>query len=123
MPGTVYMWGQYVSNKEANMYPKPIHDLSGWAIRSIACNNKSWMIAADESVIGCCPSPCYGELGMGDMKKSSANPVEVTKLDGVHILACGMGISHSVFIARNETEEDKKAIEKFKILDQSDQDK
>ena len=67
--------------------------------------------------------PCYGELGMGDMKKSSANPVEVTKLDGVHILACGMGISHSVFIARNEAEEDKKAIEKFKILDQSDQDK
>ena len=56
MPGTVYMWGQYVSNKEANMYPKPIHDLSGWMVRSIACNNKSWMIAADESVIGCCPS-------------------------------------------------------------------
>ena len=60
---------------------------------------------------------------MGDMKKSSANPVEVTKLDSLDILACGMGISHSVFIAKNDTDEEKKAIEKFKILDQSDQDK
>ena len=59
---------------------------------------------------------------MGEFKKSSAQPVEITKLDHVHVLAVGMGVSHSVFIARNETEEDKKGIEKYKILDQSDQD-
>ena len=62
VPGTVYMWGQYQSNKEANMYPKPIQDLSGWNIRSIACNPKGWMISADDSTIGCIGSPCYGEL-------------------------------------------------------------
>lgn len=60
---------------------------------------------------------------MGENKKSSAQPVEITKLDGVYVLACGMGVSHSVFIARNESDEDKKALEKFKILDQSDLDK
>jgi len=123
IPGTVYMWGQYVSSKEANMYPKPIMDLSGWGVRSIACGTKGWMIAADDSVIGCAPSPCYGELGMGEFKKSSAQPVEVTKLDHVHVLATGMGVSHSVFIARNDTDEDKKGLEKYKILDQSDLDK
>jgi len=123
VPGTVYMWGQYQSNKEANMYPKPIQDLSGWNIRSIACNPKGWMISADDSTIGCIGSPCYGELGMGEHKKSSAQPVEITKLDGVHVLSVGMGISHSVFIARNETDADKKALDKFQILDQSEMDK
>ena len=62
IPGTVYMWGQYTTAKEANMYPKPIMDLSGWQIRHMACNGKGWMIAADDSVIGCSPSPCYGEM-------------------------------------------------------------
>ena len=61
-PGTCYMWGQYTSSKEANMYPKPIMDLSGWNIRSIACSGKGWMVAADDSVIGAVPSPCFGEL-------------------------------------------------------------
>jgi len=122
IPGTVYMWGQYNSTKEANMYPKPIADLSGWNVRSIACGTKGWMIAADESVIGCSPSPCFGELGMGEYKKSSAQPLEITKLEGVHVLACGMGVSHSVFIARNDTDADKKALEKYHSLDQSDLD-
>ena len=44
------------------MYPKPITDLSGWSIRSIACSGKGWMVACDETVIGCSPSPCFGEL-------------------------------------------------------------
>ena len=61
-PGTCYMWGQYTSSKEANMYPKPISDLSGWQIRSVGCSGKGWMVAADDSVIGCAPSPCFGEL-------------------------------------------------------------
>ena len=62
IPGTVYMWGQYTSSKEANMYPKPIADLSGWNIRDMSCGPKGWMVAADDTVIGCGPSPCYGEL-------------------------------------------------------------
>ena len=56
------------------------------------------------------------------MKKSSAQPVEVKTLDKVYVLECGMGIAHSIFIARNESEADQKAIEAFKILDQSDLD-
>jgi len=121
-PGTCYMWGQYVTSKEANMYPKPISDLSGWMIKSIGCSAKGWMVAADDSVIGCAPSPCFGELASGDMKKSSAQPVEIKTLDKVNVLECGMGIAHSVFIARNESEEDEKAISSYGILDQSDLD-
>ncbi len=62
IPGTAYMWGQYNTSKEANMYPKPIGDLSGWNIRSMACSGKGWMVACDDTVIGCAPSPCFGEL-------------------------------------------------------------
>lgn len=123
IPGTTYMWGQYTSSKEANMYPKPIADLSGWMTRSVACSGKGWMVAADESVIACAPSPCFGELAMGENKKSSANPVEVTKLDKLYIHSVGMGVACSLFIARNDKEEDKKALEKYEILDQSDLDK
>ena len=36
----VNMWGIYTPAKEANMYPKPVGDLSGWNTRSIACNTK-----------------------------------------------------------------------------------
>ena len=36
----IQMWGIYAPNKEANMYPKPVQDLSGWDVRSIACNSK-----------------------------------------------------------------------------------
>jgi hypothetical protein len=57
-----YDFLQYTSSKEANMYPKPITDLSGWNVRSVACSGKGWMVAADETVIGCSPSPCFGEL-------------------------------------------------------------
>eukprot|EP00096_Caligus_rogercresseyi_P007137 TRINITY_DN246_c0_g1_i1.p1 TRINITY_DN246_c0_g1~~TRINITY_DN246_c0_g1_i1.p1 ORF type:complete len:446 (+),score=137.97 TRINITY_DN246_c0_g1_i1:423-1760(+) len=121
--GTTYMWGQYHTSKEANMYPKTIPDLSGWNIRSIACNGKGWMIAADNSVIGVGPSPCFGELASGERKKSSANPVEIKTLDKAYVIKTGMGISHSLFIVRNSSDEDKKAIEDFDILDQSDMDK
>jgi len=123
IPGTCYMWGQYTSNKEANMYPKPIADLSGWDVRAMACSGKGWMVCADDTVIGAIPSPCYGELALGENKKASAAPVEIKTLDKVYCLDVGMGVSHSIFVARNETEADKKAIESYDVLDQSDLDK
>lgn len=123
IPGTVYMWGQYTTSTEANMYPKPVTDLSGWTVRAIACGTKGWMVAAEDSVIGCSRSPCFGELAMGENKKSSACAVEITKLENVFVHTCGMGVSHSVFLARNDSEDDKKALEKYKVLDQSELDK
>ena len=60
---------------------------------------------------------------MGENKKASAAPVEIKTLDKVYCLDVGMGVSHSIFVARNETEADKKAIESYDVLDQSDLDK
>ena len=76
-------------------------------------------MAADDAVIACMPSPCAGELGAGDKKKSSANPMMVDTLADVYVLRVGAGISHSLYIVRNSSDADKAALEKFKVLDQS----
>merc|ERR1711894_270231 len=116
------MGGSIYNIKRSKYVSKTNRRLVWLNIRSIACSGKGWMVAADDSVIGCAPSPCFGELALGDMKKSSAQPVEIKTLDKVHVLECGMGIAHSIFIARNENEEDEKAISTYGILDQSDLD-
>ena len=56
------MFGQNKRTGEANMYPKPIQDLTGWNVRSVGVSNTSIVIAADDSVIAWGPSPTSGEL-------------------------------------------------------------
>lgn len=120
IPGLVHMWGAYTPGKEANMYPKQIYDLSGWNIRGVACNTKGWMVMADESIIAAMPSPCYGELAMGTTKKSSAKPTMVDTLEDLHVIALGAGPAHTLIICRDNDEKDHKALEKFSLLEQSD---
>ncbi|KAL0277372.1 UNVERIFIED_CONTAM: hypothetical protein PYX00_004688 [Menopon gallinae] len=111
--GAVYLFGLTKRTGEANMYPKPLQDLSGWNVRSVGCSVTSIVVAADESVIAWGPSPTYGELGIGELRRSSTVPVEVKTLDGIHInqVACGTG--HTLFIARDTTEAEKEKIRKL----------
>ncbi|KAK7861893.1 hypothetical protein R5R35_010793 [Gryllus longicercus] len=113
--GVLYLFGQTKRTGEANMYPKPVQDLSGWAIRSVGCGNTSIVMAADESVIAWGPSPTYGELGFGEIRKSSTTPMEVKSLDGIYIhqVACGMG--HSLLIARDQSDQDKSKLQKLAV--------
>lgn len=78
--GTVLLMGQTKRTGEANMYPKPVQDFSGWDIRCIACSNTSVMVAADESVIGWGASPTYGEL-VRIFEKSASNSRNVKFLN------------------------------------------
>ena len=89
-------------------------------MRAIACNTKGWLAAADDAVVASLPSPCYGELAMGPMKKSSAKPSIIDTLDGLHIMKVGLGPSHSLFICRNSTDKDREMLDKFQVLDQDD---
>ncbi|KAI1301314.1 Protein RCC2 -like protein [Halotydeus destructor] len=112
--GLLYFWGQSKSSGEATMYPKTIPDLCGWNIRDVACANKSIVVIADNSTIAWGPSPTYGELGYGESKaKSSTTPQEVKPLDGIFIRSVSCGYGHTLLIAKDETEEDKKLIEKL----------
>lgn len=108
----LYLWGQNKNAGEAAMYPKPVHDLSGWKIRSLGCCHKSVVVAADNSVVSWGSHPTYGELGYGDGKaKSSTVPQEVKPLDGIYVSAVGCGWGHVLYIARNSSDEDKAKIE------------
>ncbi|XP_018574597.1 protein RCC2 homolog [Anoplophora glabripennis] len=110
----LFMFGQTKKTGEANMYPKPVQDLAGWNIKYIGTGNTSIIVAADDSVIAWGASPCYGELGFGDMQKTSTVPKEVTKLAGMKVLGLAMGLCFTLLIAQNDTLEQKQKLETLK---------
>uniref|UniRef100_U3BQQ3 Protein RCC2 n=1 Tax=Callithrix jacchus TaxID=9483 RepID=U3BQQ3_CALJA len=112
--GGLFFWGATNTSRESTMYPKAVQDLCGWRIRSLACGKSSIIVAADESTISWGPSPTFGELGYGDHKpKSSTAAQEVKTLDGIFSEQVAMGYSHSLVIARDESEAEKEKIKKL----------
>ncbi|CAM9849167.1 unnamed protein product [Lampetra planeri] len=112
--GALYFWGTSSTMRESTMYPKPVMDLAGWKIRSLACGKSSVMVAADESTISWGPSPAFGELGYGDGKqKSSTIAKEVKPLDGIYIEQVAMGLSFTLMVARDKGEDDEQRILKL----------
>ncbi|XP_003962937.1 protein RCC2 homolog [Takifugu rubripes] len=112
--GSLSFWGVTNTSRESTMYPKAVQDLGGWKIRSLACGKSSIILAADESTISWGPSPTCGELGYGDNKpKSSTTAQEVKTLDGVYVEKVMMGYSHSLVIARQDTEQEKERLKKL----------
>ncbi|XP_063223911.1 protein RCC2 homolog isoform X2 [Bacillus rossius redtenbacheri] len=111
--GAVYLFGQTKRTGEANMYPKPVQDLAGWNVRSVGCGVTSIVIAADDSVIAWGPSPTYGELGFGEIHKSSTTPMEVKALEGVYVMQVTLGMGHSLFVVRDHTEQECERINKL----------
>ena len=110
--GLLYFWGQNKSSGEATMYPKTVQDLCGWRISHVACANRSIVVVAEDSLISWGSSPTYGELGYGEGKaKSSTTPQEVRTLDGIRIADITCGYGHTLVIARDKTEAERKAIE------------
>lgn len=120
VPKCVFMFGQQRINAEANMYPKIESNFDGWELRHMSCNQSGFVACADKSVIACQPSPCYGTMALGEKQKSSSNPKIVTTLDKVYVYKTGLGYLHAVYIARDETEDDRKEIEKFPLMNFDD---
>ncbi|XP_049886487.1 protein RCC2-like [Pectinophora gossypiella] len=113
----LFLFGQTKRTGEANMYPKPVQDLHGWNIRSIGCSNTSIVIAADDSVIAWGVSPTYGELGTGEINKSTARPKEVTKMEGLNVTHVAMGYSHSLLLCDDANDEVKQKLETVPLFE------
>ncbi|XP_052759859.1 protein RCC2 homolog [Mya arenaria] len=113
--GALMFWGQTKTSGEATMYPKPVMDLSGWRIRSVGCGKSSVVVAADDSVVAWGPSPAYGELGFGEGCKSSTTAKEVKNLEGLYIHTVSCGQSHTLMLARVDTEEEKASLNKLPL--------
>uniref|UniRef100_A0A8C4REX4 Regulator of chromosome condensation 2 n=1 Tax=Eptatretus burgeri TaxID=7764 RepID=A0A8C4REX4_EPTBU len=112
--GSLYFWGSTNTARDATMYPKAVQELCGWRVRSLSCGKSSIVITADDSTISWGPWPTYGELGYGEGRpRSSSVPQELKKLDGIYIQEVAMGFAHSLFLARDETAEDREKIEKL----------
>ncbi|XP_073512257.1 protein RCC2 isoform X4 [Phyllobates terribilis] len=112
--GGLFFWGATNTSRDSTMYPKSVQDLCGWKVRSLACGKSSVIVAADESTISWGPSPTFGELGYGDNKaKSSTTAQEVKTLDGIYSEQVAMGYSHTMIVARDETEQDKEKLKKL----------
>ena len=105
--GQLYVWGKTKIQGDTMMYPKPLLDLSGWAIRSITCGTSTIGIASENSTITW-GQASYGELGYGaGGRKTSANPDKVNALEGmvVHQVACGAG--HMLFVLDGKVDASK----------------
>ncbi|KAL1513895.1 hypothetical protein ABEB36_003235 [Hypothenemus hampei] len=113
----LFMFGQTKRTGEANMYPKPVQDLAGWNISHVATSHTSIVIAADETCIAWGASPTYGELGFGDMQKSSTVPKEMTKMAGVKVVGLSMGYAHTLVIASEATPEHKAKLDTMKVFE------
>ncbi|XP_026463630.1 protein RCC2 homolog [Ctenocephalides felis] len=111
--GQLFLFGQNKKTGEANMYPKPVQDLSGWNITAIGTSNTSIMISADDTLIAWGASPTYGELGLGDLQKSSSTPKEVSRLEGMKIPQVTMGYSHTLLLVDTD---DAKTLEKYEKM-------
>jgi len=111
--GQLFLFGQNKKTGEANMYPKPVQDLAGWNITSVGCSQTSIVIAADDSLISWGASPTYGELGLGDLQKSSSTPREVSRLEGMKITQISMGYSHTLLLVDTKDEKTEEKYEKF----------
>ncbi|EAT33913.1 AAEL013820-PA [Aedes aegypti] len=102
--GCVHLFGRNRVNADANMYPKPVQDLTGWKVTSIGAGYSSILISADDSLIAWGASPTYGELGLGDEVKSSSKPKLVPGMEGVKISHAAVGQSHSLLLVNVEHE-------------------
>lgn len=133
--GQLFLFGQNKKTGEANMvsysiinflnqliirvllilsqYPKPVQDLAGWNITAVGCSQTSVVISADDTIIAWGASPTYGELGLGDLQKSSSTPKEVSRCEGMKIPQVSLGYSHTLLLVNTDDEKTKEKYEKF----------
>mmetsp|Transcript_28149 Transcript_28149/g.53249 ORF Transcript_28149/g.53249 Transcript_28149/m.53249 type:complete len:574 (-) Transcript_28149:362-2083(-) len=118
--GQMFFWGRTKASGEATMYPKPLHDLNGWSIRSFSCGNNSSFVIADDAVITWGPSPTYGELAYGDPKcnnpKSSTIPKLVDSMQGAHAHMVAAGYGFAVLIV-DDSDKSKEVTEKHALFE------
>ena len=115
----VYMCGILAKTGEANTYPKPIQELSGWSVRTVSAGPQSTIVAAADALVTWGNSPMVGELGLASSHahllfflrsksagrygpqaptKSSSKPKLVDDLDGCHVIMARMGMCCSVIL-------------------------
>jgi alpha-tubulin suppressor-like RCC1 family protein len=121
--GHVYYVGRHKSTGEATMRPSLVDALAnnGHVATCVGAGSQTIFCSTRGGVTISWGNGSHGELGYGrDGKKSSAKPEFVGDLDSCIVtdVACGMG--HTLFIVRNDDDEDAKALKRVGTVDESD---
>lgn len=116
--GHVYYWGKHRSIGEATMRPQLIDALANNShiVRHCDAGAQTVVLCTSNAVTVTWGQGPYGELGLG-ITKSSAKPNFVPTLDGCRISSVSCGYGHTLFVVRNDDDEDKKAVQKLPTID------
>lgn len=117
--GHVYYWGKHRSVGEATMRPTLVDALANnqHVVTQTAAGGQTVVCStANGQTVAWGQGP-HGELGLGTDKKSSAKPTFVPGLDSCRVASLACGYGHTLFVVRDDDEEDKAAVQKIPILD------
>ncbi|XP_039250913.1 protein RCC2-like [Styela clava] len=117
--GMTMFWGLQgtISSRETTMYPKPVQDLTGWNVKSLGCGSRHIAVSADDNVIVWGIGTSSGELGLGEQRKSSANPLILKAMEGLSVLEVACGQIHTIFKVRNDSEQDEDRLKQLPLFD------
>lgn len=114
--GTVLFWGTTRPTTEAIMKPSLMAEIEGRDVDQVGASKSSIVVTTATDAMSWGPSPTLGELGHGHLMQSAKRPEVIKKLKGltIHSLTCGYG--HSLFIAKNDLDEEKKNLLKMNVF-------
>jgi alpha-tubulin suppressor-like RCC1 family protein len=121
--GHVYYVGKHKTAGEATMRPTLVDALAnnGHEVIGIGAGNQTVFCSTKNGVTVSWGHGNHGELGYGkDDAKSSSKPKFVNGLDSCLVTSVSCGMGHTLFIIRNEDDEDAKALKKVGKVEVAD---
>jgi alpha-tubulin suppressor-like RCC1 family protein len=119
--GHGYYWGKHRSVGEAQMYPMLLDFLihNQHVVRLFSSGGMTVFLSTEEGKTISYGQGGYGELGYGVAEqKSSAAPKFVDTVDGLKLCSLACGYGHTLFVAQEDSDADKKAIAKLTAYDE-----
>lgn len=121
--GHVYYMGKHKTAGEATMRPTIVDALAnnGHVVTAIGAGGQTVFCSTKGGVTVSWGHGSHGELGFGNGEnKSSSQPKFVNGLDSCLVTSVSCGMGHTLFIIRNEDEEDAKALKKVGKVEEAD---
>ncbi|KAL7540137.1 hypothetical protein ACHAWF_006604 [Thalassiosira exigua] len=121
--GHVYYVGKHKQAGEATMRPALIDALAnnGHVVTTCGAGNQTVVCSTKNGVTVSWGHGSHGELGFGaDGGKSSSKPKFVNGLDSCLVTSVACGYGHTLFVVRDDDEEDAKALKKVPKVEAED---
>jgi len=118
--GHVYYFGKHRTVGEATMRPTLVDALAnnGHVVTAVGAGSTTVFCCTTNGVTVSWGHGNHGELGYGKGEnKSSSKPKFVNGLDSCLVTDVACGMAHTLFMIRNEDEEDAKALKKVATLE------